>query len=57
MGVLGRKCTVFWYPVLGVMWFFKRIANAGVTGCEDTIAFAFHTWRIEFEIHEFVHIA
>ena len=56
-GVLSGESAVGGDPVFGVMWFLERIADAGVTGCEDAGAFTFETRWIEREIHQFVHVA
>ena len=43
-------------PILRIMRLLKRIAHAGMTGGKDTVSSPLQFRRIEFQIHQFVHV-
>jgi hypothetical protein len=44
-------------PVLRVVRFLEGVADAGVAGSKDAVAFAGGAGRVEVEVHQLVHVA
>lgn len=43
-------------PILGIMSLLQRITCASMTPCKHSISLPRHLWRIQLQIHQFIHI-